>query len=131
MKAEVPGITHMNKKNIFVRSVPFILALAALAVAFMNADFRISPYVSVSEAKSGDELQFIGSRPSTVRSSGGCTRFTLYGDDGVPIDVEYCRALPANFNHAQQIVVAGVYDPAAGLFRAERLLFKCPSKYER
>ena len=55
--------------------------------------------------------------------------FTLYDEktkESIP--VSYTDVKPANFEDAVSIVAIGRYDK--GVFAAEKLLVKCPSKYQ-
>ena len=49
-------------------------------------------------------------------------------EDGDTMTVLYKGIKPGNFEEAIQIVAVGNYDE--GVFRAEQLLVKCPSKYQ-
>jgi cytochrome c-type biogenesis protein CcmE len=44
--------------------------------------------------------------------------------------VRYHGVKPANFEDAVSIVAIGRYDAAASEFAADKLLVKCPSKYQ-
>jgi cytochrome c-type biogenesis protein CcmE len=55
-------------------------------------------------------------------------RFTIY-DGGLTLPVEYKGAQPDMFRDEAQVLVEGKYSED-GLFRATKLLLKCPSKYE-
>jgi cytochrome c-type biogenesis protein CcmE len=49
-------------------------------------------------------------------------------DDGNTLTVHYSGIKPGNFEEAVQIVAVGSYQE--GVFYAEQLLVKCPSKYQ-
>lgn len=55
-------------------------------------------------------------------------RFTIYDGD-LTLPVEYKGAQPDMFRDDAQILVEGKYGED-GLFRANKLLLRCPSKYE-
>jgi len=55
-------------------------------------------------------------------------RFTIYDGD-VTLPVEYKGTQPDMFRDDAQVLVEGKYGED-GLFRATKLLLKCPSKYE-
>jgi len=55
-------------------------------------------------------------------------RFTIYDGD-LTLPVEYQGAQPDMFRDEAQVLVEGKYSED-GLFRATKLLLKCPSKYE-
>ena len=52
----------------------------------------------------------------------------LTDDEGGSLPVEYGGVKPGNFEEAVQIVAVGRYE--SGVFHAEQLLVKCPSKYQ-
>ena len=116
-----------------------IIFLAALflvtAVVLFISDDIISPYVSFEEAfaSPGKYVQIIGmiDHSSPVLTGQDGFTFSLIGGDGDEIRVFSSRARPLNFDHAEEAVAIGRYDDKMNIFEAERLLIKCPSKYER
>ena len=46
------------------------------------------------------------------------------------VEVVYIRPKPANFEHAVGLVAIGRYDMTKGVFLADDMLVKCPSKYQ-
>ena len=55
-------------------------------------------------------------------------RFGMVDEDGNTLTVLYKGVKPGNFEEAVQIVAVGSYRD--GVFHAEQLLVKCPSKYQ-
>ncbi len=55
-------------------------------------------------------------------------RFYMQDDEGTKALVTYEGAKPNNIEHAESLVVVGEFN--GELFQAQRLLVKCPSKYE-
>ncbi|MBD3409173.1 MAG: cytochrome c maturation protein CcmE [Ignavibacteriales bacterium] len=57
-------------------------------------------------------------------------RFTFYIVDafGEEMKVEYDGGMPPNFESSTSVVVTGRYED--GVFKADNILTKCPSKYE-
>jgi cytochrome c-type biogenesis protein CcmE len=55
-------------------------------------------------------------------------RFAMVDEDGNTMTVHYNGVKPGNFEEAVQIVAVGSY--SEGVFHAEQLLVKCPSKYQ-
>lgn len=101
-----------------------------MVIAFLS---NASPYVTVAEARSstGDDLHLAGdldkkSLESDVRA--GEVRFTLKDEKGESIPVIYKGTPIANMGEATKVVAIGKCD--GDVFRAHRLLVKCPSKYE-
>jgi cytochrome c-type biogenesis protein CcmE len=52
----------------------------------------------------------------------------MVNDTGETMTVHYSGVKPGNFEEAVQIVAIGSYQE--GVFEAEQLLVKCPSKYQ-
>jgi cytochrome c-type biogenesis protein CcmE len=118
----------MNVKRI----VGIIIVAACVGVAAFSMRGMLTPYVSFADAmKSGEYVQIIGERPRSapVENSDGAFAFTLRGGDGASLRVLYRGVKPQNFEHADRIVALGTYDADSGVFVADRLLVKCPSKY--
>ncbi len=57
--------------------------------------------------------------------------FTVAGklDPTVTMPVIYNKVIPENFQNTTEVMVGGYYTQG-GVFRAEELITKCPSKYE-
>jgi cytochrome c-type biogenesis protein CcmE len=54
-----------------------------------------------------------------------CSRTVRQDDPG-----SVCQTKPSNFEQAVSIVAIGHYDASRGVFLADDLLVKCPSKYQ-
>jgi len=123
-----------NRKFLFAGAV-VVIALAFLA--YMGASQFATYYVTVGEyAEQADTLA--GER---IRVSGQilddtvdwdakefALSFTLV-DGQASLPVVYHGVVPDTFDAATEIVVEGSADPQ-GLFLADKLITKCPSKYE-
>lgn len=111
----------------------FIAAMGLLLSSC--SDDMFSPYVSISEARSnpGKYFQIMGgldtSKPVTHEESS--FTFTLLDESNSTVTVRHTGVKPYNFEHADQIVVLGRYQKDSDLFEADKLLVKCPSKYEK
>jgi cytochrome c-type biogenesis protein CcmE len=109
-------------------------ALAILFVGLGLTSFQktLTPYVSFDEARhSKGVVQVMGSLDKTSdRYDGGAQElsFDLLDEQGGRIGVAYRGTRPANFKDAISIVAIGHY--REGRIEAERLLVKCPSKYQ-
>lgn len=55
--------------------------------------------------------------------------FVMVDNDGVEQQVYYNEPVPADFKRSEQVVVIGNYKTQA-MFVAEKILMKCPSKYQ-
>ena len=117
-----------NNKNAIIL---IVIALGAM-LALKQMQKSIIPYVPFSEAvKKGEYVQLMGSvdqKKGIVRNNDGIT-FTLI-DSNNSLDVIYGAEKPLNMETAEKIVVIGQYDSKAHAFRADKILTKCPSKYE-
>lgn len=107
-----------------------ILAFLAFSViAFSNS---LTPYVNFAQAgKSNGSVQVRGVLADNridVIENGKKFRFMLRDESGAAAPVVYAGVKPDNFEHATSIVAVGRF--AGGEFHAERLLVKCPSKYQ-
>ncbi|HSV95977.1 MAG TPA: cytochrome c maturation protein CcmE [Spirochaetota bacterium] len=118
----------MNAKRI----VGVLIVAACVTIAAFSMSGMLTPYVSFADAmKSGEYVQIIGARPKSapVEYSGGSFAFTLRDEDGASLRVVHRGVKAQNFEHADKIVALGTYDAPSGIFVADRLLVKCPSKY--
>ncbi len=121
----------MNRRVLW----PVLGALVILAfVAFGAGAFKsnLTPYVSFTQAKATrDAVQVAGKLihgsdhyDETTQS----LRFTLQDEHGDTMPVAYKGLKPGNFEEAIQVVAIGRFQ--GGELQAEKLLVKCPSKYQ-
>lgn len=108
--------------------VVIIAALLFGATAFQSA---LTPYISIAEAKTAKGLVqvsgLVRDGKSSYDASGNFT-FVLTDDKGNTLPVIYKHVKPSNFDQAIGTVAIGHYKD--GVFEADQLLVKCPSKYE-
>ena len=117
------------KKGYWVAAV-FALVFVGLGVtAFQKT---LTPYVSFEEARRAKgAVQVMGSldkssdQYDTARQE---LRFDLVDASGQRMPVTYRGIRPGNFKDAISIVAIGPY--RGGRLEAEKLLVKCPSKYQ-
>jgi cytochrome c-type biogenesis protein CcmE len=124
----------MNKKTMLY------LAGGALIVAFiffsvMSFSDTLTPYVTFEQARSmGRTVQVAGGLvkgSSSYQDAEGALYFTLEEPETkATLRVRYHGLRPANFEDAISIVAIGRYDDDAVEMRADKLLVKCPSKYQ-
>ncbi len=119
------------------RRTVWTLAGAGLIVAFVAfgaGAFKssLTPYVSFEVARSSKSaVQVAGSlMPDSTRfdEEQGALTFALVDDSGDALSITYKGMKPGNFEEATQIVAIGRFNGSA--LEAERLLVKCPSKYQ-
>lgn len=119
----------MNRKILFV-----IIALAFLGYVGYSFLDSVTPYVGIAEAESSkSSVQVKGllakSAPAPAMD-GDDFVFTLEDEaDGKTMEVRYHGQKPDQFDQAHHIVAIGRYDGTS--FQADKLLIKCPSKYEK
>ncbi|MBZ0090020.1 MAG: cytochrome c maturation protein CcmE [Thermoanaerobaculia bacterium] len=112
------------------------LLLASFA-GFSFASFRqnLTPYVSYPEAmRAGRAVQVAGALAQGSTSydeDATALLFTLRDpESSQTLRVRYHGVKPANFEDAISIVAIGRYDTGKAEFAANKLLVKCPSKYQ-
>ncbi|HNX23143.1 MAG TPA: cytochrome c maturation protein CcmE [Spirochaetota bacterium] len=122
----------MKNKKILV----FIAALILLVTAILSlSDDLFSPYVTFQYAEKhpGKYVQIIGKRAKdteVTHSAAGFT-FTLIDESGSRLTIFHNGVKPQNFEHTEQVVVLGKYSSDKTIFEADKVLVKCPSKYEK
>lgn len=124
----------MKRKLSYGFGALLLVAFAAFSAQSFNDS--LTPYVPYDEARRAGER--------TVQVAGGlmagssrydeiahALHFTLTDpESGDALPVRYEGLKPANFEEAISIVAIGRYDAAGELFHADKLLVKCPSKYQ-
>jgi cytochrome c-type biogenesis protein CcmE len=122
----------MNKKLLLVGGV-LIVAFAGFSLASFKT--ALTPYVDYPTARGTDRV---------VQIAGGLAKDSARYDDqkhqlifglkdeatGDELKVRYEGVKPGNFEDAVSIVAIGRFDSADGVFAADKLLVKCPSKYQ-
>lgn len=119
----------------FKRMGIFLTAIALLIVAILSlSDDIITPYVTVAEAKeaAGKLVQVIGKLDESIplKHTEHDFFYTIIDNTEVKMNVVYTGVKPQNFERADQIVSRGKYDIGRNIFVADKILVKCPSKYE-
>jgi cytochrome c-type biogenesis protein CcmE len=113
-------------------AVGAVLVVAFLAYGTTSFKSNLTPYVSFEEAsRSGKKVQVAGGlvEDSTeYLDASEELRFGMVDEEGNTLTVHYNGIKPGNFEEAVQIVAVGSYQD--GVFHAEQLLVKCPSKYQ-
>jgi len=109
-----------------------VLALGFVSLALTAFQTTLTPYVSFDEARRArGAVQVMGSldkesdRYDTARQE---LSFDLRDGKGGRIPVAYRGVKPGNFRDAISIVAIGPF--RGGRIEAEKLLVKCPSKYQ-
>ena len=118
----------MNKRYI----IGIALIVVCGVVGFTAFRGSLTPYVGFAEARQLNRAcQVMGAiEKENVHYdlSGGVLNFSIVDDQGHVLPVAYRGVKPGNFDQANSVVCNGrVVD---GTFQADRLLVKCPSKYQ-
>jgi len=111
------------------------LLVAFIAFSLLSFKQTLTPYVTYQEACSTDRMvQVAGALEkgsSAYRAAEGQLVFTLTEPKTHQnLRVRYKGVRPGNFEDAISIVAIGRYDAKTSEFDANKLLVKCPSKYQ-
>ncbi len=119
----------MNKKKI----VGFVLIIGFSSLLLLNFGSQVGGYMNFEEAESaGASAHVVGMwvEPETFRynATNNIFSFRMKDDAGNVRTVHYANPKPANFEDAEQVVIEG--QPGTdGVFVADNIIVKCPSKY--
>jgi cytochrome c-type biogenesis protein CcmE len=117
------------KKGYWIATV---LALAFVALGVTAFQKTLTPYLNFDEArKSRGVVQVMGALDKTSDRYDTASQelsFSLLDEHGRSMPVAYRGIKPGNFKDAISIVAIGRYQN--GRIEAEKLLVKCPSKYQ-
>jgi cytochrome c-type biogenesis protein CcmE len=119
----------MNAKLV----IAILLVVASIGLGVTTFRKTLTPYTSFSEARrSGTSVQVNGVLQNPAGVQYDATRaqlaFALKDDKNEVMNVVYKGVKPVNFEQATNVVAIGTYED--GVFRADQLLVKCPSKYQ-
>lgn len=118
----------MNNKKVFL----IILTISFLAIAAVSLKNNVSPYVSIKEAmdKPKSHVQIIGDlHKKTVIYDAKGYSFIISDETKSDLKVYKDGIKPMNFEHSEQVVLIGSYNNESGVFIADKVLTKCPSRY--
>jgi cytochrome c-type biogenesis protein CcmE len=124
----------MRKRNYYILGVGLLVAFAGFSLAsFKTTLTQYVPY-EVARARSEQTVQVAGAleKGSSAYDEASQSLFFTLTDpkSHETIRVRYKGLKPANFEDAISIVAIGRYDSTQQTFTAEKLLVKCPSKYQ-
>ena len=106
--------------------------VVGVVVAFTAFQDSLTAYVGFDEARRlNKNCQVMGEivKEAVVYDPvSGALRFPIKDETGDRLEVSYTGVVPGNFDQARDVVAIGRYHQ--GRFEAERLLVKCPSKYQ-
>ncbi|MDY7093532.1 MAG: cytochrome c maturation protein CcmE [Acidobacteriota bacterium] len=123
----------MKQRKFQILGVVLLLAFAGFTMASFQD--TLTPYVSYDKAREMNRtVQVAGgleAESSSYDEAGQSLLFTLEDpENGDTLKVRYHGLKPANFEEAVSIVAIGHYDSTNDRLEAEKLLVKCPSKYQ-
>ncbi|HUK12952.1 MAG TPA: cytochrome c maturation protein CcmE [Thermoanaerobaculaceae bacterium] len=121
----------MNRRALWT-----VLGVVIIAgfIAFGAGAFKsnLTPYVSFQQARAThDAVQVAGKLvqgSDRFEESSSRLLFSIKDDRGDTMRVAYKGLKPGNFHEATQVVAIGRF--RGGMLEAEKLLVKCPSKYQ-
>jgi cytochrome c-type biogenesis protein CcmE len=128
----------MKKSHIFI----IIIIAAAIGIIITTAG-DASTYVSFGDAYrmasngNHNSIHVVGeltkdSNGHVVGIEQGADKvsfsFMMIDENGREQKVEYNQPMPADFTRSEKVVVVGQY--SGETFKAEKILLKCPSKYQ-
>ncbi len=123
----------MNKRWTYLLGGVLLILFAGFAMASFRS--TLTQYVDYREARVATRtVQVMGGLEkgsSAYDDQAGALLFTLQEPKtGETMRVRYHGVKPGNFEDAVSIVAIGRFEPASSEFAAEKLLVKCPSKYQ-
>ena len=113
-----------------------LIALIALFIGYAgwNLSESVTPYVSIAEAEAAKgNVQVKGLLDKSIQPQQIDSEFNFTIKDeesGQTMPVKYKGTKPDQFDSAYHVVAIGKYNSDDESFHANKLLIKCPSKYE-
>jgi cytochrome c-type biogenesis protein CcmE len=121
---------HRNLKRGIALGV--VVIAAGIGLMSLVTGGGVTPYVGFTEARAAkSNVQVLGeimAGQSSYDTQAGAFSFYITNDKGDKMKVLYDGTKPGNFDQATSVVCVGRY--ANDSFHAEKLLIKCPSKYQ-
>jgi len=123
----------MKKNRLYLFGGLLLLAFAGFS--FTTFKDSMTPYVSYQQARQGDRIVQVAGALEKGSSSYAEAKESLYftlkdTKTNENLRVRFKGVKPGNFEDAISIVAIGRYDETAKEFEAQKLLVKCPSKYQ-
>jgi cytochrome c-type biogenesis protein CcmE len=110
--------------------IGFVVIAGAFAFGARSFVTNLTPYVPFREARAAtSSVQVMGGLDKQSVTFDGALNFTLIEPKtGERLPVRFGHTRPPNFASAIEVTAIGRWD--GGTFQADRLLTKCPSKYQ-
>lgn len=121
------------------KSYIFAIGIIAIAIAIIvSTTGDASSYVSFEEAKISDaKVHVVGTLPKDENGNvlgihpnadKLSFSFTMIDQNNTQQKVYYNEPMPTDFKRSEQVVIVGGYE--GDVFVADKILLKCPSKYQ-
>jgi len=113
--------------------VGFVLILGFSSVLLMNFGSQVGGYMDFEQAEAtGSTAHVVGmwveADAFRYDAQNNIFSFRMQDEEGNIRLVHYANPKPANFEDAEQVVIEG-RPGQNGVFEAENIIVKCPSKY--
>ncbi len=122
----------MNKNARTAIAITVVVIAAGVGLWSLIGGGGVTPYVGFTEARAaGSNVQVMGEILPTGTDydpTEGTFSFFITDDTGDRMKVVYGGTKPGNFDQATSVVCIGRYSDET--FHADKLLVKCPSKYQ-
>ena len=119
----------MNRKILLIALIAIFIGYAG-----WNLSESVTPYVSIAEAEAAKgNVQVKGLLDKSIQPQQIDSEFNFTIKDeesGQTMPVKYKGTKPEQFDSAYHVVAIGKYNADDNSFHANKLLIKCPSKYE-
>jgi len=125
--------SHIIAIGVIAIAVAIIISTTGDAGAYLSfnearemaSEGNATPVHVVGELKKSETGEVTGVSPSIDKLS---FTFVMVDENGTEQTVYYNEPMPADFLRSEQVVVIGKY--ASETFVADKILMKCPSKYQ-
>jgi cytochrome c-type biogenesis protein CcmE len=125
----------LKKKRFIIVGVIALAALVYIVItAFQHGTTRyytVSTILEQSASVAGETVRVSGGLSTITQGAGtGASRWQfVLSESGKDLPVVYQGIVPDAFKVGNELMVEGRLDPA-GVFQAQTIITKCPSKYE-
>lgn len=123
----------MQKKiKIIIGSVIVIAFIVVGFVSFMGSKIEYVNFKEAQEKKRTVEVRGVWQKDKETKYDAASNQFTFYMKDenNTEMKVQLAGAKPVNFETAGELMIVAKGKAKDGVFYADNVLTKCPSKYE-
>jgi len=127
-------MVKITRKQIMLFVLLFIIAVSGYFIYDLSKS-SITPYMTVSEliensnTMIGRNIQIRGRvEKNSLQDFGMYVQFSIY-DEEASMNVIYKGSIEPGFKEENEVVLIGSLN-SNGNFKAEKMILKCPSKYE-